>query len=213
MSKNKSKYYVVWVGQNPGIYESWQKCQEQIKGFPNARYKSFKSLEEAELAFSGSALEHMSSTKKSSTITKGLEFFKDEIEENSICVDAACSNNPGLMEYRGVNTWTKDEIFRIGPLEDGTNNIGEFLALVHALALLKQENDNEKVVYTDSKTAMSWVRNKKVKSTLQKTGKNNTIFILLERAIKWLQKNQYKNQILKWNTEKWGEIPADFGRK
>jgi len=212
--KSKSKYYVVWVGENPGVYDNWTDCQLQIKGFPNARYKAFKSLEEAHAAFAGSASDHIERKARSEQKEKpNLNSFKDEIIESSIAVDAACSGNPGVMEYRGVVTFSGEEIFRMGPFQGGTNNIGEFLALVHALALLKQKGDSKTVVYTDSKTAMSWLRNKRVKTTLKANRANKSIFTLLTRAQNWVNNNTYSNNIIKWNTEKWGEIPADFGRK
>ena len=117
------------------------------------------------------------------------------------------------MEYRGVETKTKKEIFRQGPFEDGTNNIGEFLALVHALALLKKKGLDLYPIYTDSRTAISWVKNKKIKTTLIKNKKNAPLFDMMERALDWLNKNSFKNPVIKWETENWGEIPADFGRK
>jgi len=84
--------------------------------------------------------------------------------------------------------------------------------LVHALALCKKKNVDI-VIYTDSKTAISWVKNKKVKTSLAPTSKNKVVFDLIDRAIYWLKSNDFNNQIIKWETEKWGEIPADYGRK
>jgi len=212
--KNKSKYYVVWHGQNPGIYNTWAECQLQIKGFPNAKYKSFKTKDEALEAFGGSALNHISEKRYSDSKPKPdfLQFANDIIK-NSISVDAACSGNPGVMEYRAVDTFSSIEIFTMGPFTGGTNNIGEFLALIHALAMLKQKEDFKTAVYTDSRTALSWLRNKKVKTTLKQTKSNQAVFILLSKAINWMQKNEIKNPIYKWETKIWGEIPADFGRK
>jgi ribonuclease HI len=134
------------------------------------------------------------------------------IIHRSLSVDAACSGNPGLMEYRGVYTDTREEIFRVGSFPNATNNIGEFLALVHGLALLKQQN-SDLPIYSDSVTAMAWVRNKKCKTTLKAGKINQALFDLIERAEKWLRNNTYTNQIIKWDTQHWGEIPADFGRK
>lgn len=207
----KQKYYVVWDGVEPGIYDSWAKCQEQIKGYPNAKYKSFSSREAAEEAYHGSNYED--NITKKEKVTVDFEKFKGEIIEDSISVDAACSGNPGVMEYRGV--WTTDgvEIFRIGPFQNSTNNIGEFLALVHGLALLKKMKRPNTSIYSDSRTAMSWVRNKKVKTILKKNNANKDSFDLIQRGIKWLQENKYSNPIIKWETKRWGEIPADFGRK
>lgn len=205
------KYYVVWEGNNIGVFESWKECQLQIKGYPNARYKSFKSKEEAVAAFRGNFSDFIGNDKK---VKKQIsEEARANIIWKSIAVDAACSGNPGDMEYRGVDTSTSDEIFRIGVFKQGTNNIGEFLALVHGLAYLQKTDAFDMPIYSDSRTAMAWVRNKKVKTTLKKTRVNAKMFDLIERGEQWLKKNSYKNPILKWNTKEWGEIPADFGRK
>jgi ribonuclease HI len=131
---------------------------------------------------------------------------------NSISVDAASSGNPGIMEYRGVNTKTGEELFKQGPFEESTNNIGEFLALVHALALLKDKN-SDRIIYTDSRTAMSWVKKKTVKTNLERSDKNKPVFDLVDRALAWLKNNDFSTVIVKWETKAWGEIPADFGRK
>lgn len=210
MSKSKNKYYVVWVGQNPGIYTTWAETKLQISGFPKAKYKGFKTKEEAEEAFKSSATEYIGKKKEKSVSWKK---FEDEIELNSICVDAACSGNPGQMEFRGVITTTGEELFKKGPYIHGTNNIGEYLALVQALAFLKKLNKPSIKIYSDSRTAMAWVRNKKVKTTLKKSSKNEKIFELLDKAVKWINDNTYETEILKWDTKRWGEIPADFGRK
>jgi ribonuclease HI len=137
--------------------------------------------------------------------------FGDPIPD-SIAVDAASSGNPGRMEYRGVDTMSGAELFRQGPFEDATVNIGEFLAIVHALAYLK-ERDFAFPVYSDSRTAIKWTKDKRIKTKLEKTSQNKKLFELIRRAEVWLAKNDYPNKILKWETRVWGEIPADFGRK
>ena len=206
----KQKYYVVWAGIKPGIYTSWEKCQEQIIGFSSPKYMSFQNLAEAEYAFQRkyeNFVQNKQETDPSNPISK------NKVIKDSISVDAACSGNPGLMEYRGVETETGKPIFHQGPFEDGTNNIGEFLALVHALAMLQKNGDINKPIYSDSITAIAWVRNKKAKTQLEATKRNKIIFELIERAENWLKANTFKNPIYKWETESWGEIPADFGRK
>ncbi|MGL5636545.1 MAG: viroplasmin family protein [Bacteroidales bacterium] len=205
------KYYVVWSGHNPGVYESWDECKQQIAEYKGAKYKSFPNKEEAVMAFRSGFDKYLSKapTKQKVTIDS-LSGPAYELE--AIAVDASCMGNPGIMEYRGVYVRSGHEIFRIGPFKDGTNNIGEFLALVHGLALLKQKQSNMPI-YTDSLNAMKWVKNKKCKTTLEHTPNNAEIFDLISRAEKWLQNNTYNNPILKWETHIWGEIPADFGRK
>ena len=206
----KQKYYVVWAGIKPGIYTSWEKCQEQIIGFSSPKYMSFQNLAEAEYAFQRkyeNFVQNKQETDPSNPISK------NKVIKDSNSVDAACSGNPGLMEYRGVETETGKPIFHQGPFEDGTNNIGEFLALVHALAMLQKNGNINKPIYSDSITAIAWVRNKKAKTQLEATKRNKIIFELIERAENWLKANTFKNPIYKWETESWGEIPADFGRK
>lgn len=211
MTTNKKKFYVVWMGKVPGIYEDWEDCKKQVENFPGASFKSFPNLAEAREALEkGYQQPFEPKEKKEFTKTIPKKAKKPILESWS--VDAACSGNPGKVEYQGVDTRTKEKIFAQGPFENGTNNIGEFLAIVHALALLKQRKSNIPI-YSDSKTAISWVRNKMPKTQLQQDEKNKKLFELLERAMKWLQNNDYQNKILKWDTENWGEIPADYNRK
>lgn len=135
-----------------------------------------------------------------------------EFIRKSLAVDAACSGNPGVMEYRGVCVETGKQLFYVGPFPQGTNNIGEFLALVHGLALFKREHIDIPI-YSDSMNAIAWVRKKKCNTKLERTVENEKLFELIERAEYWLKNNTYTNRILKWETRIWGEIPADFGRK
>ena len=206
----KKKYYVVWHGVEPGIYESWNECKAQVAGFDGARYKSFSTLEEAEEAYGGNPWMYIGKSSRSRTAKPILP--NDAVIRDSVSVDAACSGNPGLLEYRGVYTGDGAELFRVGPLEQGTNNVGEFLAIVHALALLKQKNSTIPI-YTDSVNAIKWIERKKCNTKLQKSAKNQPLFDLIERAESWIEKNSWQNKILKWETRSWGEIPADFGRK
>lgn len=201
---NNKKFYVVWKGENPGIYFSWTECQNEIKNVKGALYKSFKNLEEAKDAFSNGYENY----KKSKNI-KNLENGPDL---NSISVDAASSGNPGLMEYQGVDTKTKKVLFKMGPFKNATNNIGEFLALVHGIAMMENQK-KKKIIYSDSITAISWVNKKKCQTKLKRNQENKDVFVLIERAILWLKKNNFSVKIKKWETKLWGEIPADFGRK
>ncbi len=210
MKEKKVKFYVVWKGRNTGIFDSWDNCKSQVFGFEGAQYKSFPTKEEALLAFQRPYYQSVSSK---TSVKPTLLTDNNVIVKDSISVDAACSGNPGLMEYRGVDTHTKKEIFIQGPFRDGTNNIGEFLALVHALALLKKLGKENILIYSDSRTAMSWVKKGKANTKLEQTKHNEYIFELIRRAEDWLRDNTYQNPIAKWETEKWGEIPADFGRK
>jgi ribonuclease HI len=198
------KYYVVWKGLRPGVFDNWRECETQIRGVEGAVYKSFPGLEEARRAFSGKWEDYIK--KRVSNPRVGNPLLE------SLSVDAACSGNPGIMEYRGVDTKSGIQLFHKGPFPLGTNNIGEFLAIVHALALLKKDGSSIPV-YSDSRTAIKWVNDKSVKTKLPRTDKTAILFELLDRAVLWLDNHEYPNLVLKWQTEIWGEIPADFGRK
>ncbi|WP_028402677.1 viroplasmin family protein [Ectobacillus panaciterrae] len=209
----KQKYYVVWKGRKTGIFNTWAECEAQTKGFTGARFKSFPSLAEANEAYKNGASSSPSAAARKPAASKQIQLFDtaDTIEEDSISVDAACSGNPGMMEYQGVDTKTGARLFHFGPAL-GTNNIGEFLAIVHALSMLKQKG-LQTTIYTDSKTALSWVRNKKANTSLRRDKSTEQVWTLVERAEQWLRENTYSNKILKWDTARLGEIKADFGRK
>lgn len=199
MKTPKQKYYVVWHGREPGIYSDWESCKAQVFQFQKPQYKSFATLEEAQNAYA-----------EGYKATKGKSL--GQYVAKSIAVDAACSGNPGKMEYRGVTLWNRQEIFHV-KFDLATNNIGEFLAIAHALALLQQKNAADVTIYSDSRIAINWIRQKKCRTKLDYTPLTAPIFDVIHRAEKWLEEHDYDTPIVKWPTEYWGEIPADFGRK
>ena len=230
----KSKFYVVWQGKVPGIYTNWADCQAQVSGFGAARYKAFATRQEAEAAVAAGPEAYIAprrakagdgvKTAKSGARGKANEPLNPpdyrhdtvlplppEVEANAWAVDAACSGNPGKMEYRGVDLRTGAEVFRFGPIF-GTNNIGEFLAIVHALALLEQRGETL-TIYSDSRNAQLWIRQRRCKTKLTRNAKTEAVYTYIERAERWLQTHSFTNKIQKWKTDEWGEIPADFGRK
>lgn len=214
----KQRFYVVWKGVKPGVYNSWAECKAQVHGFDQALYKSFPTREEADRAFADNPWKHLNKKEpvaigqSPGKKTGEASGSRSSIISNSLAVDAACSGNPGLLEYRGVFVADNAEIFHVGPMDEGTNNIGEFLAIVHALALLKKKNSTIPI-YSDSANAIKWVHKKKCNTKLEPTERNKPLFELIGRAEKWLRENTYSNPLLKWETKQWGEIPADFGRK
>ena len=205
----KEKYYVVWKGRKTGVFTSWAECEKQVKGFVAAEYKSFGSLKEAETAFQS---QYEAYKGKPSSLGKWKEASIQPIIP-SMCVDAACSGAPGKLEYRGVDTETGREIFRFGPFPDGTNNVGEFLAVVHALTWMSK-HEKQLPIYSDSENAIAWVFTGKCNTQLKHTTKNAPLFIMIRSAENWLAENELEDDaVLKWDTELWGENPADFGRK
>ena len=198
------RFYVVFAGRQPGVYEAFRRFD---------RKSDSRSI--------GALLINATEQKRKEQGARGREdrietktdyFAFPEIDLNGWAVDASCMGNPGVMEYRGVELMSGKEIFRVGPFKKGTNNIGEFLAIVHALALMQQKGERH-TVYSDSVSGMAWVRNRKVKTQLARNKDTEPVFRMMERALSWLNTHQYDVQIRKWDTDRWGEVPADFDRK
>ena len=207
----KAQYYVVWKGRKTGVFSSWKEASASVTGFPGAQYKSFPSLAAAQKALLGRYDDYKG---KPGSQQQWL-FAAVKPIMPSICVDAACSGSPGPLEYRGVQPEDGQQIFRAGPYQDGTNNVGEFLAIVRALEWL-DKNKLDWPVYSDSVNAIGWVRARKCNTRLDRTGRNAMLFELIHRAEKSLgarSPSVLRGRVLKWDTAAWGEIPADFGRK
>jgi ribonuclease HI len=204
----KAKYYVVWKGKKPGIYSTWEACEAQVGGFPDAQYKAFSTLKEAERAF---ASKYASYSGKPASNQKWLLSPHPPLRDSYV-VDAACSGSPGRLEWRGLHLASGKRLFHEGPFERGTNNIGEFLAIVQALQMLEQKG-LDLPVYSDSGTAIAWVRRNICNTSLKKDGRNRALFTLISQAEGWLRDHPARAVVLKWDTRVWGEIPADFNRK
>ncbi len=216
------KHYVVWKGRTPGVYASWEACKHEVEGFQGALYKAFPDKASAEAAFAKgfTGFSHTTEVAKPNPMAASVKPLSP-----AIAVDAACAGNPGKMEYQmvfvdfGTDPPTNASLYKSPVFEHGTNNIGEFLAIVHALAWQKQKHTLYPI-YSDSVNAQKWVREKKCRTKLQPNPKNEKLFDLVTRAEHWLRENDEwmtENSksvpVLKWKTEIWGEIPADYGRK
>lgn len=249
MSKPRKKYYTVWVGEEPGVYDSWAECQLQVNGFPGARYKAFDTMEEAVEAYRGDPRRELdimrailteADRRKAEAAKENaarprpayrpvsisprpcvIDGVKDYtsipgVNLSAIAVDGACAGNPGRMEYRAVRVVDGAEIFHVGANVKyiGTNNIAEYLAMIHLAAILQKNNDTVTPIYTDSKNTLAWLRRGRSNTSLEATPATAPTLELLRRADAWLAANgPIRNPVLKWKTEEWGEIPADFGRK
>jgi ribonuclease HI len=211
----KQKFYVVWKGRRTGIFGSWAECEAQVKGYMDAEYKAFDSRAEAERALTADYGDYKG--KPASNQKWLFALAKPEIP--SIAVDAACSGSPGPLEYQGVETETGKPVFKEGPFADGTNNVGEFLAIVEAMQWLEGRGVDWPI-YSDSENAIGWVRAKRCNTKLERLPSNGKLFELIAAAEKVLRSwggssaaRSKSFRVVKWDTRAWGEIPADFGRK
>lgn len=208
----KTKFYTVWVGRKPGVYSSWEECKEQTHGYENAIFKAFPTREQAEKAFKEDSNSYIGVDIFESALSKDELALIGQPVLDSICVDGAWNTQTNEIEYQGVKLSNKEHIFHAGPFNAGTNNIAEFLAIVHALTYCKT-NALLSVIYSDSHTAITWVKNKKAATKIEQVESTKNILSIVRRAEEWLKNNDYSTKILKWETVAWGENPADFGRK
>jgi ribonuclease HI len=211
MSKTP-KFYVVWKGRETGIFKSWDECSAQVTGFAGAQYKAFEDYEAAVEALMGDYADYKGKDTVSADPTPQRIAEVGQPLIPSYAVDAACAGYPGPVEYRCVETGSRREVFRQGPFACGTNNIGEFLAIVHALALF-QTQGIDLPIYSDSRNAIGWVREGRCKTNLLPDDRNVELFDLIARAEAWLAAHPTPHAILKWESDVWGENPADYGRK
>lgn len=218
MGKGK-KYYVVWEGYKTGVLESWDECKRATAGYKGAQFKSYPSRAEAEEAFSlpyalAQSLDSSSSSARSKKGNHAKSSCVKPKPTTGIAVDGACRSNPGPAEYQGVRLSDGVVLFAIKPFP-ATNNVVEFLAIVHAMALCLQEGKKDTVIYSDSRNAIGWVNQGKCKTHLPQTATYATAYNLIERAEKWLALHPYTTRppLKKWETHLWGENPADYGRK
>ena len=105
---SKQKYYVVWKGNNPGVYKSWEKCQDEIKNIKGALFKSFGDIEEAHKAYEMGYDEYKKNSVKDHVL--------DGPELNSISVDAASSGNPGIWNIKELTQRQKKFCLKWGHL-------------------------------------------------------------------------------------------------
>ena len=211
----KTKYYVVWKGRKRGIFPTWAECEKQVKGFVGAEFKAFESAAEARLAFAAGYAKHRGKPASQGKWKRSAS----QPRLPSLCADAACSGSPGWLEYRVVETETGQQLLREGPLAEGTNNVGEFLAIVEALRWLRRHR-LDWPIYSDSENAITWVRARRCNTKLKRTAANRRLFEMIGRAVADLPTLLDETAgatgrplILKWETKTWGENPADFGRK
>jgi ribonuclease HI len=202
MTKSSKKWYVVRVGKQTGICDTRDECKKRVHWYSWAKYQSFSTSFEAQKAY-----DYGYWAPKQIIQSKNLS---PDIIIPSISVDASCLANPWIMEYQWVRTQTGERLFHWWPIQLGTNNVWEFIALVDAMRWMKINTVNYPI-YSDSRTAIRWVYQKKCNTTLCDVW---VIHQCITSATNRLQTNDCtKYVIYKRETKKRWEIPADFGRK
>lgn len=212
---SKKKHYVVWVGRTTGIFGNWADTEAQIKGFSGALYQSYKTIEEATAAFnagSPNAAATVISQSKSAAKVNVLPPAGKPTHE-CLTVDGAFSGSTKVMEYRCVMNVSGEVIFRSKPFVGGSNNLAEFLALIGAMRYRDSIGEPLLDIYSDSKTALAWVRDKQLNTTIDIDSLDPVVQGRITAAMRYLKANPPPKNLKKWDTAAWGEIPADYGRK
>lgn len=124
-----------------------------------------------------------------------------------IAVDAAHSMKNSVTEYQGINLATGERLFYQN-LGNQTINIGEFLAVVEAVKYIIEHDFQPRTIYTDSQTAIAWFNAKSTASN-----KQNKEVRKAELFLRVLSADVDSIKVQHWDNRRWGETPADFGRK
>jgi ribonuclease HI len=151
------KYYVVFKGRTPGIYQNWTECQKQINKFKGAEHKSYLSVEAAEEAYYGQ--DYIVNSENNEQAQEGnllLNHF-----DYSIFCDGACRGNPGPAGS-GVAIYQREllDLLLYGSYNSfSTNNAAELLALHEALLWAENYINNglSVQIYCDSSYAINAV--------------------------------------------------------
>lgn len=188
------RFYVVWVGREPGIYSTWPECESQVKGFPRAKYRGYDDELTARAAF-----------EAGHDVGPDLLGREGELFPRAIAVQAEVSATE--LGYVGVGTDTGNALFRVNTRERAPADVAEFLGVCHALALNAREGVRVPV-YCSSDLALRWVRNKRCGMDLAALANARRVRELVERAEHWLSAHELNNPVLKWDHYARGAIPG-----
>ncbi|NKF50755.1 ribonuclease HI [Shewanella sp. WXL01] len=164
------KFYVVWQGRKPGIYDNWNEAKAQVDKFAGAKYKSFPSFAEAKAAFGQAADKSIGQASK--TVKPSAAKPKAGVSEHQVVLgqydvvlytDGGCDPNPGqagsgVAEYQsGVLTNLWYGLYN----PNGTNNTAELNALTQALQMAQQASAQGKSVkiFSDSQYSINCISN------------------------------------------------------
>lgn len=216
MGRGSARVYAIFMPLKwKGVYYTWEDCQKALSDCKNGHsFASFKTVQEAQEALRCGSLRAYKEKAASRKIWLEPTSTGEKVVLPCLVVDAACSGAPGPTEYRGVVLPDGHEAFRHGPYKNGTNNIGEYLAIVTGLRWL-ESNSLAFPLYSDSACAIGWVKTHGTcNSHCEAIGPE--LKQLIERAESWMRgptKDKMLQRVRKWKTDELGEIPADFGRK
>ncbi|CAB4489918.1 unnamed protein product [Rhizophagus irregularis] len=206
MPKVKSGFYAVHIGFKPGVYHSWEECEKQIKKYPNAKYKKFNTLQEAEAfvkegnnkkVFGNSTRETPISKYISSKQQNTSSSASNVSNEKSLKVwtDGSSINNGQHGAKAGIGVyWGKDDPRNISERLPGprqTNNRAEIMAVIRALETCPDNNipleirtDSQYVINAYKSWIPKWEKNNKWKASNNKDVENKELFQRLMKLVR-----------------------------
>jgi len=197
-------YYVVWQGHAPGIYQKWPDCRKQIENYPEPRYKKFESLDEANHAYR-KGIEHY---RKRKSGPQKMSRRAPKFRRDSLLVHTKVQGES--MQINATYLKNNQKIFFVD-FQRGNPEIGQFLATVKALKLLRKRSPTMPV-YVPSLKVLNAINHKFLYDPY--LGQRHIHDPWHEKlrecmfaAINWLKRNDYQNPVLHWNSTYWGEPP------
>lgn len=137
-------FYAVKHGKIKDIFDSWELCQQQVKGFKNAQYKKFKTKQEA--------IDYMNDD---TIVIKQIEpkIIEQETSKKYVYCDGSCIHNgkPNAKAGIGIYFGENDTRNVSESIEGNTNNIAELVAMIRVYDIIK---DEPYTIVSDSKYAL-----------------------------------------------------------
>ncbi len=190
MSRNQKfyAYFIINTNEN-GILENWAECQKKVSG-KKARYKSFKSLLEAqEWLNSGANYEK----KEKKDLTK----LYSELEREAIYFDAGTGRGNGVevrltdfdgnsLLYKIMNEKNINEFGNYYVADNRTNNFGELVGIYTAFVYAKKYGT--KIICGDSSLVIEyWTKGRYNSSILE----SDTVELIKKTA---LMRNEFEKR-------------------
>jgi ribonuclease HI len=141
---NKVALYAVANGRKTGIFDTWDECSEQVKGFRGAIYKKFTNAKDAnDYIDMHNTHTHMHNTHTHTHTNETIRIDEPFIPDYYVYTDGACANN-GRKNARagyGIYFGENDTRNRSAPIvgDKQTNNVAELTAILKTFSII--END------------------------------------------------------------------------
>lgn len=198
MAIKEKKYYAYLLPDGArGVAEDWASCERKVKGVREARYRSFKSLADAE-AWLGAGAEYEKNVAPK--LIKGIYF--DAGTGRGAGVEASVTDEKGNDLLWEAVSGKKLNPFGKLPLAGATNNFGELTAAKYALQLALAKG--VKRVFGDSRLILEYWS----KGLVNKTIPAKTVKLAKEVAVLRAEFEK-KGGTIEFISGDWN--PADLG--